>query len=841
MRLKPFALVFSLVLFAAGVRADTASFDLAGPPIEINVERNGATLPIAEVANLRAGDRLWVHPQLPDHQSARYLLIVTFLRGSTNPPPENWFTRAETWSKKVREEGVFVTVPDEAQQALIFLAPETGGDFSTLRSAVRGRPGSFVRAGQDLDQASLDRQRLDTYLNAIRKTSETDPSKVKDVSALLARSLNIRLDDDCFKKPVDEQAACLTQKGGDLVLNDGHSQSVVGALTAGAPSDLVGQMSFAPQASFGYFSPYVGAILDLGRILDSLHTAQYQYIPALSLPQKDKLQLKLNNPPSFHNPKSVIVIALPAVKNEEPPPLRPLDAHFAACIQKNPLVLATDGAPLVFSTALAHDLLLRVDTKSGKTVDLPVKADAARGGLVVDPAALLNAKLEAGPGETLKGALRGRWSFEPFSGPAFLLQQESETKWTIPTAETAGLIAGTAHTLHLQSAAAYCVDQVSLKDEKGQDLKAQWKVLKADELEVTLPSESAKNSGPLALNIKQPGLPKDQQIPMRLYGEPARLKLFTIIPGDARGILHGAHLEEVESVELSGTRFTRPAEEASAIAGGAVDELKLAAPSASATALLHPSEDLKAQAKLKDGRVLDVAASIESPRPRVTLLNKAVELGVASGSSPIHLANEGELPQDGRLSFSIRTEMPTTFPRGETIEIATADYSFHVLLSIDDGALTLQNARTVVGHFDPARSFGSSAFGPLRFRPVDARGVNGDWETLATLVREPTLKELDCPDDAEQQCILKGSSLFLLDAVAADPRFAVAASVPEGFIAATLNVPHPVDGALYVKLRDDPSDVNTASLPIVTPGPKPPSSPLPFPSQQQSAGLSGPR
>jgi len=52
-----------------------------------------------------------------------------------------------------------VTVPEEAQQALIFLAPETGGDFSTLRKAVKNRPGTFVRAVQDLQAASGDRMR----------------------------------------------------------------------------------------------------------------------------------------------------------------------------------------------------------------------------------------------------------------------------------------------------------------------------------------------------------------------------------------------------------------------------------------------------------------------------------------------------------------------------------------------------------------------------------------------------------------------------------------------------------------------------------------------------------
>jgi len=78
-------------------------------------------------------------------QSAHYLLVAAFLRGPTNPPPDSWFTKAETWNKKVREEGIVIVVPPDAQQALLFLAPETGGDFSTLRSTVKGKPGVFVR------------------------------------------------------------------------------------------------------------------------------------------------------------------------------------------------------------------------------------------------------------------------------------------------------------------------------------------------------------------------------------------------------------------------------------------------------------------------------------------------------------------------------------------------------------------------------------------------------------------------------------------------------------------------------------------------------------------------
>src|SRR3954471_20431304 len=313
-------------VFTCVLHAESAAFDLIGPKVQVRVQRAGTTLPISQVPNLQPGDRLWVHPDLPDTQSVRYLMIIAFLRGATNPPPDSWFTRVETWTREVHDEGVFVNVPDEAEEALVFLAPETGGAFGTLRAAVRGKPGAFVRAAQDLQQVSLDRQRLEKYLEAVRETYNFDPEQLKAHTTLLARSLNIRLDQQCFDKPSAQQVPCLTQNTEQLVLDDAHSQNMVATLTTGAPTDLIAQLSSTPSARNGYYSPYIGAVVDVVRILGTTHTAQYQYIPALALPKKDQLNLRLNNPPSFRNPKSVIVIALPPVHAAVPPPLRAVDA-----------------------------------------------------------------------------------------------------------------------------------------------------------------------------------------------------------------------------------------------------------------------------------------------------------------------------------------------------------------------------------------------------------------------------------------------------------------------------------------------------------------------------------
>src|SRR5208337_4738016 len=114
-------------LASTGLHAADSPFDLAGPKIDVHVKRGEITLPISEVPNLLPGDRLWIHPDLPQSQSNHFVLVVAFLRGSTNQPPPEWFTRVETWSREAHDEGVFVTVPAEAQQALLFLAPETGG------------------------------------------------------------------------------------------------------------------------------------------------------------------------------------------------------------------------------------------------------------------------------------------------------------------------------------------------------------------------------------------------------------------------------------------------------------------------------------------------------------------------------------------------------------------------------------------------------------------------------------------------------------------------------------------------------------------------------------------
>ncbi len=832
------------------LHAQGAQFDLQGPSLEVKVQRGGKTLPVGQVPALQEGDRLWLHPVLGEHESVHYLMIPVFLRGSTNPPPDDWFVKVEAWDKKVMDEGIYIVVPPGAEQVVVLLAPQTGGDFSTLKNAVRGRPGAFVRASQDLTIASLDRARINAYLDAIRVIQ--DPDKVKDVSNTLARSLALKLNQACFDRPADQQAACLQQSQSAIILDNGSS-SVAQGLLNGPTSDLALQAGSTSTMAAGLYDPYIAAAFDIAKILASFHSAQYQYIPALSSNDNVNMNLWLNAPPSFHNPRSVLVIALPQIAKLPQPALRPVDPKQVFCMEKTPLVLPVDGAPEVFATQYAHGLTLHLEGAGGKAVDLPTEAQPAQGGFVVPAPVLQSAAL----GGSVKATVQGYWGFDPYAGPSFQLRSTQGGDWTVADADKNALVVGRDDELHLHSAAAACVSEVDSRDAGGKEQKLAYKSDGADGIIATLPLKNAQ-PGALALSIKQFGIPDAKTVNVTSYAETGKYDAFTLHAGDTGGVLTGTRLDDVASLELRGAKFmpgqlsrhgatdsleltatqAPPPAPASGGHNSPSGEGKPAAESANVPSKTDPDASIAslsagarsiAQVTLKDGRVVPVPVSIDAARPSIVLINKNVQLSSTGQAGPaiaLTLTSPDELPLDGKLTFALRSQMPAAFARDEAIEIATEDGLASATFSLASGQLVLQDTRTAIATLDPAKSFNSSAFGKLRIRPVMADGTAGDWLPLATLVRLPTLQNYSCPPDTAKNCTLGGSSLFLLNAVSADQQFTRPVAVPDGFSANTLEVPRANSAQLFIKLRDDPSVVNT--VPVAAPAAAaPPPQPAP--------------
>jgi hypothetical protein len=872
--------------------AADSRFDLIGPKIDVRVTRNGQTLPIAAVPNLQPGDKLWIHPDLPASQSVHYLLICVFLRGNTNPPPDDWFVRIETWEKSVRDEGAFVTVPADAQQAVMFLAPETGGDFKTLKSAVRGRPGAFVRASQDLIEAGFEEARIEKYIASIRRVPPADSEKLLKHSDLLSRTLALKPNEACFKQPVDMQFTCLTQTGSQIVLDDGNAQTISNVLN-GPTSDLISQASYTAAAGGGMYSAYVGAIVDVVRIMSNLHTAQYQYIPAISFPQDDAMNLRLNTPPSFHNPKSVLVIALPAVQAAVTPPLRPTDPNEVTCLIKPSVVLPIEGAPLVFSTDFAHDLVLHLNTPPGapSEPDIPLTPDAYYGGLVLqkdqqrrvllhDPTPLQAATSphpEANPFATpslaphsttpppkpqpkpalLTGVILGRWGFDSFTGPTVQLQQLPGTNWVIVPSAGAGkeptndLIAGHTATLLLNSSGSACVHTITANPEGDTPFpvafKPQPKPDQPNVLALTLPLEHDLTPGDLHLAIQQYDQPKADPLSARTFSEPATVADVELHAGDRTLVVTGTRLGEIDKVNLGDLVFS-PAPDASydtqAPDSTAPGTLHFALPANAPIPPTHVSENLTAAIALRDGRVLTLPLVVSAPRPVIALLRKSSIPDPKT--SNINLANPDDLPLSSLFTFTLKS--PDRFPRNGQIEVETLDGTLRTVLTLaPSGGLLLQDPHTIVATLDPLRSFGPSAFGALRMRAIypapaghhnehhpseaskepeaasaetatdDPASPASDWQPLVTLVRIPTLSQLQCPADVTQPCTVTGLSFFLLQGVSANPDFSNPISVPDGFTGSTLSVPHPSAGTIFFKLRDDPTSINSAILPMPAP------------------------
>ncbi|MDR3734375.1 MAG: hypothetical protein P4L10_02440 [Acidobacteriaceae bacterium] len=788
--------------------ADGANFDLSGPRLQIKVTRGNQQLPIAQVPNLAPGDRLWVHVDFPASQSEHYLLVACFLRGTTNPPPDKWFTHADIWNKHITQEGVTLLVPDGAQQAVLFLAPSTGGDFSTLRNAVQGRPGAFIRAVQDLNAAAYDRVRYEKFVAAIEKIPSSDTKQLKERSDLLARSLNIKINQDCFLRSSGQQIICLTAGENAVVMDDGHT-SLVTQLTSGPATDLVANASATQMMGGGYYSAYVGAIVDVVRIMSGIHSAKYQYIPALGLPDNEDLNLKLNNPPSFHNPKSVLVIGLPAVQSAQMPPLRAVDAKRVLCLRNPDLVLPVEGAPLIFSTAFAHNLVLEIS--GDHPVRLPLVADALRGGFILDLAAAKDLTSTT----DVTGTVKGMWGFDAYTGPAFLLQPLPASQWTVDSADATRLVVGREDHIQLSSTGAACVDTIQVHTADGTLLLATWKPGSTDKpnlLQVNMKLKDVQ-PGELALQVKQFGQDKPDSVKVNAYADPPTPQKLTFYAGDSTATLSGKGLEQVAEVEIAGAHFA-PGD---ITATGDTETITLTPLKDQAALAMKHGVPQKAHITLKDGRTLDFSFTVQPPRPHITLVKKSVQPAASAHGSSIEFASADDLPLNAKLTFFVKSDGPNGFERSEKIEVATHDNSLHTTLSLDDGSLVLEDRQTVLATLDPAKAFGASAFGDLRFRAVTASGISSDWQPLAHLIRMPELTDVRCPAKAAAPCTLTGSSLYLIDSISADPAFlaATAANIPADLTANSVQVPRPSGTLLYLKLRDNPTSIDTIALPVL--------------------------
>ncbi len=567
---------------------------------------------------------------------------------------------------------------------------------------------------------------------------------------MAARSLGIKVNETCFTKPADEQASCLSQNSEGMVLDDANAQSRVDQLANGSTLDLMNQLSFTSLGGGGAYSPYVGAIVDTAKILSSLHTAHFQYIPALALPTADTLNLRLNMPPSFRNPKSVVVVALPSAGPAKPEPLHAVNSEDDFCAMKPGLVLPAEGAPLFFATPMAHDLVLHIESTTDpkhQSLDLPLIADAAKGGLVPTQ------PIPALPPGQLRTSVRGKWGFENWEGPQFQLTSSQPGKWQLAAGDQSAMVVGRDDTVHLQGQSSVCVQNVEVQLGVDHPLPIAWKSPKPGSLEVTVPLKDAL-PGVVGVSVYQFGLAKPDLISMVAYAAAASLDSLTLNSGDEVALLKGTRLDEVAKAQVNDITLTP------STLNRVENRDELVMQAAGATASLASGKSYIARVELKDGRTLTAPVIVDPPRPQIALLSKGVQADAEAAPAAVQLGSPDDLPVDGRLVFFLQSKVPQTFSRNEKIEVAGEDTSFDTTLTLNDGGLMLADAHTAMASVQPLARFGSSEFGPVRVRAISAEGAASDWLPLGTFVRLPGFNQLRCPRAVTKPCMLSGSNLF---------------------------------------------------------------------------------
>jgi len=485
------------------------------------------------------------------------------------------------------------------------------------------------------------------------------------------------------------------------------------------------------------------------------------------------------------------------------PPLHPVDPKEVYCAEKTELVLPTEGAPLVFSTGYAHDIVLRLKGKNGKFVDLPVKADAEKGGFVANTAGLSPTNF----GDALDGSLHGYWGFEPYNGPEFKLQNTRPQHWQLVEGDQQSLIAGRDDLVHIETENAACVDSIVLQKPTGETVKADWKSTGPNQVAVTLPLKKVK-PGAMKLLVKEYGNKDPDSVPLQAFAQASHIDNFTIHAGDLSGVLKGSHLEGVKELALDGVKF-KPAPLAST---ENADELSLVTSDVQTANLFKEGEASAAKVILNDGRVFNLDITVAPPRPKVTLIGKSAQPSASSAADHFQLSDQDEIPQNAQLTFSIHAQIPAAFTGEEKLDVGTVHGAYLTTLTLTSG-LTLEDSEVAIATLDTGKAFPASAWGPLRFRVVE-NGVAGDWQPLVTLVRLPVFSDLKCTGVTGQPCELGGSKLFLVDAVSSDSQFTHPIQIPEGFPGYFLSVPRPTDQQLYIKLHDDPSVVNSITFPV---------------------------
>ena len=179
---------------------------------------------------------------------------------------------------------------------------------------------------------------------------------------------------------------------------------------------------------------------------------------------------------------------------------------------------------------------------------------------------------------------------------------------------------------------------------------------------------------------------------MTAFADAASLDRLTLSAGDSDGLLKGTRLDEVARAELDGIALTP------LTLSRVEDHDQLLMKAAASPPALSPANS---SVPAWNSRTAASSVSRSPWIPRVLrwpCSARPSRQDNAAAPSPVQLGSSDDLPLDGRLVFFLKSTVPAKFPRNEKVELAAVDGSFDTELSLADGSLMLEDAKTAMGN-----------------------------------------------------------------------------------------------------------------------------------------------
>jgi hypothetical protein len=549
-RFAAIGLVVVILLGAAPSSATKGAqnFSILGASVDVNVVRDGVTLPATLVPSLASGDKVEISfPKGVQYsRNPRWHMIVAILyedylqHAPTFPIADADLSHAaagHVWSFTYEGTGT----------ALIFLVPEDGSrrghGMPDARSAIDDLQNRslLLRTAVLSSTAAAKASTMDEFL---RSLASIEPGELPDGRARVAAATQSLFGYDlgsqaCFTTGTAQstQYACAAQ-----AVAQGYD-----ATPSVNPIAAIGTQLSVNTATYGML---IGAIYTM---LARRHvSAHYTFIPGVIKPGSKNTNVYVDQTPSYdataEKPSTIVYVALGSAAGTKQPSYGPAPS-LPECVSDSKLDLAMpfNGLPVYF-----HGQTVDVHSKSA-SFQLPATYDPLRG-----YSATLDAQQSAAV--TAGGAsasVTSQWGFSEIDSPARALIAPHPATWTLRG--SAPLISGSnAASLTLDDGTAGmgpCVASVDVTDGLGHALTVKKIDRSNDSVTVTIDASNA--TGPNGtVSVVESAEPAASPVSFTLL--PAMPQITSAIAYLPHGtlVLHGSGLKYIDTVQLERTGIT---------------------------------------------------------------------------------------------------------------------------------------------------------------------------------------------------------------------------------------------------------------------------------------------